>query len=90
MDPMKQLRFTSSCDQFLVVMKETEAGCLTPLGVGTEMLYGGLHLDGRKQMMESGKGGWYQMGPVFSDQFSTLEQGWHSKCSFGCTILVAL
>ena len=36
---MKQL--TSSCDQRLVVMRETEAGCLTPLGVGTEMLYGG-------------------------------------------------
>jgi len=38
-------------------MRETEAGCLTHLGVGTEMLYGGPHLDGRKQMMESGEGG---------------------------------
>ena len=42
-------------DQCLVVMRETEAGCLSSLGVGTEMLYGGPHLDGRKQMMESGK-----------------------------------
>jgi len=84
---MKQLRFTSSCDQCLV-MRETEAGCLTPLGVGTEMLYGGLHLDGRKQMMESGEGSWYkwdQMYSISSDQFSTLEQGRHSWCSFGCT-----
>jgi len=54
---MKQLKSTSSCDQCLVVMRETEAGCLTHLGVGTEMLYGGPHLDGRKQMMESGEGG---------------------------------
>jgi len=38
-------------------MRETEAGCLTPLGVGTEMLYEGPHLDGRKQMMELGEGG---------------------------------
>ena len=52
---MKQLRFTSSCDQCLVVMREIETGCLTPLSVGTEMLYGGPHLDGRKQMMELGK-----------------------------------
>ena len=57
---MKQLRFTSSCDQCLLVMRETEAGCLTPLVVGTEMLYGGQHLGGRKQMMESGEGGWYK------------------------------
>jgi len=85
---MKQLRFTSSCDQCLVVMRETEAGCLTPLGVGTEMLYGGLHLDGRKQMMESGEGGWYkweQMYSISSDQFSTMEQGRYSWCGFGCT-----
>ena len=74
---MKQLRFTSSCDQCLVVMRETEAGCLTPLGVGTDMLYGGPHLDGREQMMESGEGGWYKWDRIYSissDQFSTLEE----------------
>ena len=47
-------------------MRETEAGCLTPLGVGTEMLYGGLHLDGREQMMESGEGGWYKWDQMYS------------------------
>ena len=63
-------------------MRETEAGCLTPLGVGTEMLYGGPHLDGREQMMESGEGGWYKWDRIYSissDQFSTLEQGWQSR-----------
>jgi len=92
---MKQLRFTSSCDQCLVVMRETEAGCLTPLGVGTEMLYGGLHLDGRKQMMESGEGGWYKWEQMYSisSECLVLNEILHGKewsRKLLCNVLICL